>query len=77
MFGQALDRKLSREGISSREVPPEMADPTQERASERKEEQDTRELSPPWLNTSPRGNPATDERDLARSVERFEAVLGR
>ncbi len=58
-----------------------MTDRTQERAPERpperKEEQDTRELSPPWLNTTPRGNPETDERDLARSVERFQAVLGR
>ena len=54
-----------------------MADRTQERAPERKDEQDTRELSPTWENTTPRGNPDTDERDLARSVERFEAVLGR
>ena len=48
-----------------------------EHATERDEKRDTRELAPTWLNTSPRGNPETDERDLARSVERFEAVLGR
>ena len=32
---------------------------------------------PPWLNTKPRGNPDWDRRDLARSIERFEMVLGR
>ena len=36
-----------------------------------------REQQPIWRNTRPRGNPALDRRDLDRSVERFEAVLGR
>ena len=37
----------------------------------------TPEPLPTWLNTKPRGNPAPDTRDLARSIERFEMVLGR
>jgi hypothetical protein len=36
-----------------------------------------REAPPTWRNTQPRGNPATDTRDLARSIERFESLLGR
>jgi hypothetical protein len=32
---------------------------------------------PTWKNTRPRGNPEPDERDLARSRERWEALLGR
>jgi predicted nucleic acid-binding Zn ribbon protein len=32
---------------------------------------------PTWRNTRPRGNPEPDEQDLARSRERFEALLGR
>jgi hypothetical protein len=32
---------------------------------------------PTWRNTRPRGNPETDTKDLERSRERFEAVLGR
>jgi len=31
----------------------------------------------PWRNTRPRGNPETDHRDLERSMERLEMVLGR
>jgi hypothetical protein len=31
----------------------------------------------PWRNTKPRGNPETDVRDLNRSIERFEMLLGR
>jgi len=54
-----------------------MAERNTEQDPKRKDEQDTREWTPTWRNTRPRGNPATDERDLARSVERFEAVLGR
>ena len=54
-----------------------MTEPKTEPKTEPNEDQDTRELAPTWLNTSPRGNPETDEGDLARSVERFEAVLGR
>ena len=54
-----------------------MTERTTERARKRNEKPDTRKQPPTWRNTQPRGNPATDERDLARSVERFEAVLGR
>jgi hypothetical protein len=32
---------------------------------------------PTWQNTRPRGNPEPDKRDLERSRERFEALLGR
>ena len=32
---------------------------------------------PTWRNTRPRGNPEPDQRDLARSRERWEALLGR
>jgi hypothetical protein len=32
---------------------------------------------PTWRNTRPRGNPEPDKRDLERSRERFEALLGR
>jgi hypothetical protein len=32
---------------------------------------------PTWRNTRPRGNPEPDRRDLERSVERFEMLLGR
>jgi hypothetical protein len=32
---------------------------------------------PTWRNTRPRGNPEPDRRDLERSRERMEAVLGR
>ena len=36
-----------------------------------------REPLPTWRNTQPRGNPATDRRDLERSVQRLEMLLGR
>lgn len=39
--------------------------------------QEAAEPLPTWRNTRPRGNPEPDERDLARSRERFEALLGR
>jgi hypothetical protein len=32
---------------------------------------------PTWLNTHPRGNPEVDARDLERSRERLETLLGR
>ena len=35
------------------------------------------EQLPTWRNTRPRGNPEPDRHDLARSRERFEALLGR
>jgi hypothetical protein len=38
---------------------------------------DRRERPPIWKNTRPRGNPEPDRHDLARSVERFQALLGR
>ena len=40
-------------------------------------DRERREAPPTWRNTQPRGNPATDTRDLARSIERFESLLGR
>lgn len=40
-------------------------------------EQERREAPPTWRNTQPRGNPDKDTRDLARSIERFESLLGR
>jgi hypothetical protein len=39
--------------------------------------QEAVEPLPTWRNTRPRGNPEPDERDLQRSRERFEALLGR
>jgi hypothetical protein len=36
-----------------------------------------REPLPTCRNTRPRGNPEPDRRDLERSVERFEMLLGR
>ena len=32
---------------------------------------------PTWRNTRPRGNPEPDRRDMERSRERWEALLGR
>ena len=52
-----------------------MTDRKQERATERPKQHD-REQPPTWRNTRPRGNQELHERDHARSVERFEAVLG-
>jgi len=45
-----------------------------EPSSSKREE---RKPLPTWRNTRPRDNPALDRRDLARSIERFETVLGR
>jgi hypothetical protein len=39
--------------------------------------QDTPKPLPTWQNTRPRGNQEVDRRDLERSRERFEALLGR
>jgi hypothetical protein len=50
---------------------------TPEKAPQRAVSQDRREVPPTWRNTRPRGNQELNERDHARSVERFEAVLGR
>jgi hypothetical protein len=54
-----------------------MTDRRPERAPERAVQHDRREQPPTWRNTSPRGNQEIHERDHARSVERFQAVLGR
>ncbi len=43
----------------------------------RQAEPERRETPPTWRNTQPRGNPDTDTRDLARSIERFESLVGR
>ena len=40
-------------------------------------EKDVREQLPTWRNTRPRGNPEPDRRDVERSRERMEAVVGR
>ena len=37
---------------------------------------DQQEQLPTWRNTRPRGNPDTDRRDMERSWERMEALLG-
>jgi hypothetical protein len=47
------------------------------RAPERTDKPKRHQSPPTWRNTQPRGNPETHAQDLARSVERFEAVLGR
>jgi hypothetical protein len=54
-----------------------MTQRTPEKAPQRAARLDRREQPPTWRNTRPRGNQQLDERDHARSVERFEAVLGR
>jgi hypothetical protein len=53
-------------------------DPRGERKPRRRHtRQDTPEPLPTWRNTRPRGNQEVDRRDLERSRERFEALLGR
>jgi hypothetical protein len=32
---------------------------------------------PPWQNTRPRGNPAPDDHDVERGLERMAALVGR
>jgi hypothetical protein len=44
---------------------------------DRDNRQDPHEPLPTWRNTRPRGNPEPDRRDLERSRERFESLLGR
>jgi hypothetical protein len=51
--------------------PPE---PKPRQAAPKKEQH---EPLPTWRNTRPRGNPEPDARDLERSRERLEALLGR
>jgi hypothetical protein len=38
---------------------------------------DRREQLPTWKNTCPRDNQDVDQRDLDRSLERMDTVLGR
>jgi hypothetical protein len=56
-----------------------MATKTDRRPESRAENTPKRpsEPLPTWRNTRPRGNPEPDRQDLARSRERFEALLGR
>jgi hypothetical protein len=42
-----------------------------------RERQSERPRVEPWRNTRPRGNPATDRRDLERSLERLASLVGR
>jgi hypothetical protein len=42
----------------------------------REPQRDRTEPLPTWRNTRPRGNPEPDKRDLERSRERFESLLG-
>jgi hypothetical protein len=53
---------------------PPRAKAPRRRAAPRAEQQ---EPLPTWRNTRPRGNPEPDARDLERSRERLEALLGR
>jgi hypothetical protein len=48
-----------------------------ERKIDTTHKQELREPEPVWTNTRPRGNPEPDHRDLERSIERLEALLGR
>jgi hypothetical protein len=41
------------------------------------EHEERHEPLPVWDNTRPRGNPEPDHKDLERSRERMEALLGR
>jgi hypothetical protein len=51
--------------------------PQQHRAKTPEEPRERPERPPTWTNTRPRENPELDRRDLDRSVERLEMVLGR
>jgi hypothetical protein len=48
-----------------------------ERQNDTTHEQERRDPLPVWDNTRPRGNPEPDRRDVERSRERLEAVVGR
>jgi hypothetical protein len=54
-----------------------MATKTERRPKSRANAPTKQEQLPTWRNTRPRGNPEPDKEDLARSRERFEALLGR
>jgi hypothetical protein len=49
----------------------------QERPESHAPESAERPRPQPWRNTRPPGNPEPDKRDLERSVERLEMLLGR
>jgi hypothetical protein len=52
-------------------------DPRAESDPRRQTRRNRAEPVPTWRNTRPRGNPEVDARDLDRSRERFESLLGR
>jgi hypothetical protein len=56
---------------------PTKTDPRPVSDSRRKTRESRPEPLPTWRNTRPRGNPELDARDLERSRERFESLLGR
>jgi hypothetical protein len=51
--------------------------PQQDLAKTPQEARERPERPPPWENTRPRENQELDHRDLERSMERLEMVLGR
>jgi hypothetical protein len=56
---------------------PKTDPPGEEKARRRDTRRETPEPLPTWQNTRPRANQEIDRRDLERSRERFEALLGR
>jgi hypothetical protein len=42
----------------------------------RDHERESHDERPTWLKTAPRSNPEVDRRDLERSTERLEMLLG-
>ena len=46
-------------------------------AGDDRAQREQQEPLPTWRNTRPRGNPEPDQRDMERSRERLEALLGR
>ena len=53
------------------------APPAAQRPEPKEQPKQEREPLPTWRNTRPRGNPEPHQGDLARSRERWEALLGR
>ena len=56
---------------------PPAGPPAAQRPKPKEQPKQEREALPTWRNTRPRGNPEPHEGDLARSRERWEALLGR
>ena len=55
-----------------------MTNATQPRREKpRRRDEDRNEPLPTWKNTRPRENQKVDRRDLERSLERMETLLGR